>query len=920
MKRCILFVLIALLTQASVAWPCGMNTHAEVSVRARWFFNGETHPDWKQWLNSHQDALQAGSTFPDWGYAFGYHDESEDAHWDPFMQTAAQYIYETYPQPWDNEETQKLAVFILGIVAHHMADVNWHRRAGIAEGFIQAMGIQEFNGSFGDSHNVADAGGDMLIPYQQDMSWHSWSYYFPVDDMAEVYSRFYGDDHVTPEILIPRTMMLALGGVAGRLGASIIAPYYLNRSSFLTEQFQDYFLGGLDDMGVWTQWKWEQYLEYMESGAPALSAADRPYGEDLGDEAQLELMEMGMTLWRDGLLDVETTRTARGVIHKVRYLGESPKATQKDSASISPKSVNSSVRFFSQTPYANAGQSLAVGDFNGDGASDLVIGAPGYGGNGDPQRGRIYLVYGGREIAGHGQEALSEATADQTLMGLDVYGRFGYALAVVDLNADGHDDLAVSAPTVGGDAWQYRGKVYVYFGTGSGLSANPDIEIAATENITNLGHQLASGDLDGDGASDLVIGSPFAKSGGRQRGHVSILLSSTAYVAGSVLTMQDVDRVISGENDFDWFGHAINVATRSEGETLLLVGAPTYDRADAPSTGRLYGFRASDLIQDSVENSPLFTLTGEMAFAKFASEFFVADLDGDGADELVVSAPTTSDDDGKFKGLVRSYDMQSLAGHVFTQSLTPKWSLKGQESFARYGLRIASRDLNSDGIGDLLVTQPYLNTDAGFESGAAYLYLSDADSDVKIGPEFSGPIWDIQYHHDKSLFGGQIAFPDLNGDGRPDVAVSASRDYRNARIGGAVTVFITPVPEIEDVWPGALIRGGSSNLQVMGQDLGTENAGVQVSCGGVFLAGRILDGSNSRVMTLLLDLPKDSPLGSCDILIKTRFGSVAMTNAFQCVDGNWDDVASDDDSDTMISYGPAAVCDEDEDDEGGCGC
>ncbi len=79
MKRVILFALIGLLTQASVAWPCGMNTHAEVSVRARWFFNGETHPDWKQWLNSHQDALQAGSTFPDWGYAFGYGNESEDA-------------------------------------------------------------------------------------------------------------------------------------------------------------------------------------------------------------------------------------------------------------------------------------------------------------------------------------------------------------------------------------------------------------------------------------------------------------------------------------------------------------------------------------------------------------------------------------------------------------------------------------------------------------------------------------------------------------------------------------------------------------------------------------------------------------------------------------------------------------------------
>ena len=57
-------------------------------------------------------------------------------------------------------------------------------------------------------------------------------------------------------------------------------------------------------------------------------------------------------------------------------------------------------------------------------------------------------------------------------------GRFGTAVAIVDFNADGINDLAVSAPSVGSETLTYNGQVYVYFGQSTGgLPPQPNVVI-----------------------------------------------------------------------------------------------------------------------------------------------------------------------------------------------------------------------------------------------------------------------------------------------------------------------------------------------------------------------------------------------------------------------------------------------------------
>jgi glycosylphosphatidylinositol phospholipase D len=128
------------------------------------------------------------------------------------------------------------------------------------------------------------------------------------------------------------------------------------------------------------------------------------------------------------------------------------------------------------------------------------------------------------------QELKSGMIQDNILYSLSYYNasasRFGYSMAVVDLNKDGIDDLAISAPTHGGLDLEYNGRVYVYFGSNvTGLHHDPDLIIEPKikqpyhrpgqeymNQFTFFGEKLYAWDVDGDGFKDLVIASPRAAS------------------------------------------------------------------------------------------------------------------------------------------------------------------------------------------------------------------------------------------------------------------------------------------------------------------------------------------------------------------------------------------------------------------------
>lgn len=141
------------------------------------------------------------------------------------------------------------------------------------------------------------------------------------------------------------------------------------------------------------------------------------------------------------------------------------------------------------------GWSLASGDFNHDGLADLAIDAPFATIGSAGRAGAVTLMYGSSTGLGATQTVLTESTTGMPGPAAASLDGFGWSMAVGDFKHNGFADLAIAAPGKAGDT--------VLYGSSSGLTTTGSQYL---QGVGPYAYQLASGDFNGNGFSDLAVG------------------------------------------------------------------------------------------------------------------------------------------------------------------------------------------------------------------------------------------------------------------------------------------------------------------------------------------------------------------------------------------------------------------------------
>ena len=377
-------------------------------------------------------------------------------------------------------------------------------------------------------------------------------------------------------------------------------------------------------------------------------------------------------------------------------------------------------------------RALSVGDFNGDGYIDLVVGVPYEDVGTTLSAGGINVIYG----SGAGFTEVGNQWFDQSTSG--IYGVpqegdvFGYALATGDLDNDGYDDIVVGVS--GEDSLvENSGGVTVLYGSSGGITTadslwidqdTPDV-LGTAEAQDAFGKALAIGDLNDDGYDDLVIGVPGEDVGSTNgAGGVNVLFGSSGGLttSGSQWFDQDTTGILEAAETSDSFGRALAIGDlNDDGYEDLVVGVPyetVGSEASAGGVNVLYGSAAGLTDTDNQwfdqSDGDVVGYAGEED--RFGNALTIGDINGDDYDDLVVGVPGEYLYSGGINVLYSTAEGLSATGSQWFDQDTP--GIAGvRENSDGYGSVLASGYLNGDRFADLVVGVPGEDLGAEVDAG-----------------------------------------------------------------------------------------------------------------------------------------------------------------------------------------------------------
>jgi hypothetical protein len=492
------------------------------------------------------------------------------------------------------------------------------------------------------------------------------------------------------------------------------------------------------------------------------------------------------------------------------------------------------------------GEVSIMGDFNNDGYDDLLIGAPAANAFDMQFAGAAYVILGGPVRPSEINLALTQAN-------LSVYGTnpgdiLGHSVAVGDVNGDGIDDIIIGADRVDHAEMENVGAVYIFLGREDGAFFNQNVRQSYQADVIiygeyedgRFGRAVSSGDVTGNGIDDVLIGTYFASpdEDRTRAGALYVIQGSSDWTAGQqttidLMTEQEAHLTIFGEYGGD--ESITTLSTRDaksihpllEEEFYILQSGIGDRLGRTVATGNVNGTGPTDIIVGA----------------------YGADVDG-------------RQDAGKTYVFYGSTDYQSPGNVIDLAQDEADVTIYGVAALDQAGFYVAAGDIMDNGFADIMIGAYRANN----QTGQVYLVYGRADMPSQIFLENQANVT-INGAAAGDRLGRSTAFADINGDGRDDLLIGASRANPNGRIGAGMAYVIFT----DETLPGTihLSQEGSANIRILGAASGDETCVADIEEG-------ILDGNCPDELGRAIAAGDFNRDGKVEIVVGALFSNNAL--------------------------------------------